>query len=85
MKIKVEQQNVPTNEGYSELLKKKWWVVLKKQPHSALNLCYLYASWKETNPDKKVGFSTFAVQCSKCCVRAGASGTHAACVCKTVH
>ena len=26
------------------------------------NLCELYATWKEANPSKKVGFSTFASQ-----------------------
>ena len=46
------------------------------------NLCELYASWKEANPNKKVGFSTFAAQRPKYCILAGATGTHATCVCK---
>ncbi len=46
------------------------------------NLCELYATWKEANPYKKVGFSTFAAQRPKYCVLAGSTGTHAVCVCK---
>ena len=45
------------------------------------NLCELYAAWKVANPDKRVG-STFAAQRPKYCVLAGATGTHATCVCK---
>ena len=46
------------------------------------NLKELYAAWKTTNPEKKIGFSTFAALRPKWCVLAGASGTHSVCVCK---
>ena len=46
------------------------------------NLRKLYVAWKEANPDKKVGFSTFAALSPINCVLAGATGTHAVCVCK---
>ena len=46
------------------------------------NISELYVSWKETNPCKNIGFSTFAAQRPKYCVLVGATGTHAVCVCK---
>ena len=46
------------------------------------NLNELYSSWKEANPEKKIGFSKFASLRPKYCVLAGATGTHAVCVCK---
>jgi hypothetical protein len=46
------------------------------------NLDELFAAWKERSPEKKVGFSTFAALRPKWCVLAGATGTHAVCVCK---
>ena len=46
------------------------------------NLRDLYEAWKEANSDKKVGFSTFAGLRPIICVLAGATGTHAVCVCK---
>ncbi len=48
------------------------------------NLKEIYALFKEKHPDKKVGFSKFAMLRPKECVLAGASGTHQVCVC-TVH
>jgi len=49
-----------------------------------LNLKELRVSFKESNPDTKIGFSTFAKLHSKHCVLAEASGTHSLCVC-TIH
>jgi len=46
-----------------------------------LNLKELHVSFKESNPDTKIGFSTFAKLHPKHCVLAGASGTHSVCVC----
>ena len=46
------------------------------------NLKELHAAWKTSNPEKKIGFSTFAALRPKWCVLAGASGTHSVCVCK---
>lgn len=50
-----------------------------------MNLKEIYALWKESqssNPDRKIGFSSFAALRPKWCVLAGASGTHSVCVCK---
>lgn len=49
-----------------------------------MNLKELYILFKNSNPDTKVGFSTFAKLRPKNCVFAGASGTHIVCVC-TIH
>ncbi|CAM1303136.1 CDS1 (predicted) [Pycnogonum litorale] len=46
------------------------------------NLKELHSSWKETYPEKKIGFSSFAALRPKWCVLAGSSGTHSVCVCK---
>ena len=48
------------------------------------NLREVYAQFKERYPDKKIGFSKFAMLCPKECVLAGASGTHQVCV-YTIH
>lgn len=49
------------------------------------NLKELYQKWVELNNDStdmpKIGFSSFALQCPKNCVLAGAAGTHSVCVC----
>lgn len=46
-----------------------------------LNLNELYVSFKESYPDEKIGFSTFAKLHPKHCVLAGANGIHSVCVC----
>lgn len=48
------------------------------------NLKEVYAQFKQKYPDKKIGFSKFAMLRPKECVLAGASGTHQVCVC-TIH
>ena len=54
------------------------------------NGCYyvlykeLYAHFKEQNPSAKIGLEKFCALRPKWCVNAGASGTHAVCVC-TIH
>ncbi len=48
------------------------------------NLRELYQLFKEKFPTKTIGFSKFAELRPKHCVLAGASGTHAVCVC-TIH
>ena len=48
------------------------------------NLKEIYQLFKENFPDKAIGFSKFAELHPKHCVLAGASGTHAVCVC-TIH
>jgi len=48
------------------------------------NLKEAYQRFKEKHPMEKIGFSKFADLCPKHCVLAGASGTHAVCVC-TIH
>ena len=48
------------------------------------NLKEVYRQFKEKHPIEKIGFSKFAELCPKHCVLAGASGTHAVCVC-TIH
>ena len=45
------------------------------------NLKELYSSFKETHPNSKVGFSTFASLRPPYCVLAGSPGTHSVCVC----
>ena len=44
----------------------------------------LYHTFKDKHPEQKIGFSKFAELRSRHCVLAGASGTHAVCVC-TIH
>ena len=44
----------------------------------------LYAHFKEQNPSAKIGLAKFCALRPKWCVNAGASGTHAVCVC-TIH
>ena len=48
------------------------------------NLKELHSSFKEKNPDVKVGFSKFCMLRPKWCITVGASGTHSVCVC-TAH
>ena len=48
------------------------------------NLREVYHEFKEKFPDLKIGFSKFAELRPKHCILAGASGTHAVCVC-TIH
>ncbi len=48
------------------------------------NLKEVYAQFKQNYPDKKIGFSKFAMLRPKECVLVGASGTHQVCVC-TIH
>ena len=48
------------------------------------NLREIYQLFKERFPSQSVGFSKFAKLRPKHCVLAGASGTHAVCVC-TIH
>ena len=45
------------------------------------NLKGVYQEFKNQFPDVKVGFSKFAELLPKHCVLAGASGTHAVCIC----
>lgn len=45
------------------------------------NLKELYESFKNTHPDMKIGFSSFASLRPKWCVLAGVAGTHTVCVC----
>ena len=45
------------------------------------NLKEVYAQFKQNYPDKKIGFSKFAMLRPKECVLVGASGTHQVCVC----
>jgi len=60
----------------------------KRQPvQKRLVLCNIkeaFLQYKETNPDQKIGFSTFAALRPKECILAGGSGTHTVCVC-TIH
>ena len=49
------------------------------------NLRELYEAGKEANSDKKVAFSTFAALRPRYSVLAGATRTHAVCVCKYHH
>ena len=44
----------------------------------------VFYAFKDTFPDKKIGFSKFAELRPQFCVLAGASGTHSVCVC-TIH
>ena len=44
----------------------------------------IYQQFKDQFPVEKIGFSRFAELFPKHCVLAGASGTHAVCVC-TIH
>ena len=44
----------------------------------------IYQQFKDQFPVEKIGFSRLAELCPKHCVLAGASGTHAVCVC-TIH
>ena len=46
-----------------------------------LNLNELYQSFKEDNPDLKVGFTKFSMLRPLNCILAGSSGTHSVCVC----
>ena len=48
------------------------------------NLKELYQQFKEKYPLEKIGFSKFAALRPQHCILAGASGTHAVCVC-TIH
>ncbi len=48
------------------------------------NLREVYRAFKDAYPDKKIGFSIFAELRPQHCILAGASGTHAVCVC-TIH
>ena len=48
------------------------------------NLKEVYAQFKQKYPDKKNGFSKFAILHPKECVLTGANGTNQVCVC-TVH
>ena len=60
----------------------KWIHVQKRLLLS--NLKELYQQFKEKHPMEKIGFSKFAELCPQYCILAGASGTHALCVC-TIH
>ena len=54
----------------------------RKQKRLVLaNLKKLYSAFKETHPNSKVGFSTFASLRPPYCVLAGSPGTHSVCVC----
>ena len=57
-------------------VRKQKWLVL-------CNLHELFVTFKERNPDLKIGFSKFYALCPKWCVIAGSSGTHSVCVCST--
>ena len=59
------------------------WVHLQKRLLLS-NLKELYQQFKEEYPMEKIGFSKFAELHPQQCVLAGASGTHAVCVC-TIH
>jgi len=48
------------------------------------NLKEVYQQFKEKQPMEIIGFSKFTNLCTRYCVLAGASGTHAVCVC-TIH
>lgn len=48
------------------------------------NLKETYRQFKDTYPDKKIGFSKFALLRPKECILAGSGGTHSVCVC-TIH
>ena len=48
------------------------------------NLKEVYQQFKEKHPMEKIGFSKFSELRPQHCVLAGASGTHAVCVC-TIH
>ena len=48
------------------------------------NLREVYREFKKRFPDQKIGFSKFAELRPKHCILAGASGTHAVCVCKYI-
>ena len=53
-----------------------------KQKHLVLcTLREMYAAFKEKYPNVKLGFSKFCTFRPKCCVLAGSSGTHSACLC----
>ena len=55
---------------------------IKKQKGLLLcNISEIYEQFKKENPNKKIGFSKFAVLCPKWCIPLGAAGTHNVCVC----
>lgn len=41
----------------------------------------MYANFKNTHPNVKIGLSKFCSLRPKCCELAGSSGTHSVCVC----
>ena len=45
------------------------------------NIKEIYSQFKKENPDRKIGFSTFALLRPKWCIPVGAAGTHNVCVC----
>ena len=47
------------------------------------NLRELYQQFKPSNPERKVGFSKFAMLCPKECVLARSNGTISVCICTT--
>lgn len=57
---------------------------LKQKRLLLLNLKELFASFKESNPEHIIGFSSFAKLRPKYCILSGATGTHFICVC-TIH
>ncbi|XP_057336012.1 uncharacterized protein LOC130674639 [Microplitis mediator] len=64
--------SIRNNEGKREHVQKK--LIL-------CNLKELYETFKEQNPENKIGFSTFASLRPPQCVLAGSGGTHTVCVC----
>lgn len=55
---------------------------MKKQKRLLLsNISEIHVQFKKENPNKKIGFSTFALLRPKWCIPVGAAGTHNVCVC----
>ena len=55
---------------------------MKKQKQLLLsNISEIYAQLEKENPERKIGFSTFALLCPKWCIPVGAASTNNVCVC----
>ena len=55
-------------------IKKQKWLLLS-------DISVIYAQFKKENPDRKTGFSMFALLHPKWCIPVGAEGTHNVCIC----
>ena len=53
----------------------------KQKQHLSSNISEIYVQFKKENPDRKIGFSLFALLHPKWCIPVVAAGTHNICVC----